>query len=84
MNDSAQPPHGSASPLPIAGGHRNPGRQGILAALHHDPHDRGIRQPGALDSRAGNALHLFHVRDGKVTEAWTVHHDLYAFDDFWS
>ena len=31
-----------------------------------------------------NALHLFHVRDGKVIEAWTVHHDLYAWDGFWA
>lgn len=31
-----------------------------------------------------NVLHLFHVRDGKITEVWDVHHDLYAWDDFWS
>jgi ketosteroid isomerase-like protein len=42
---------------------------------------RGERSGKQLDL---NALHLFHVRDGKVTEVWTVHHDLYAWDDFWS
>lgn len=31
-----------------------------------------------------NAVQVFHVRDGKVTEAWTVHPDLYAVDEFWS
>jgi len=31
-----------------------------------------------------NAILLFHIRDGKVAEAWTVHYDLHAIDDFWS
>lgn len=31
-----------------------------------------------------SAMQVFHIRDGKITEAWTVHHDLYAFDEFWS
>ena len=31
-----------------------------------------------------NALQVFHVRDGKITEAWTHHADLYAFDEFWA
>ena len=31
-----------------------------------------------------SAIHVFHVRDGKVTEAWTHHADLYAVDEFWS
>jgi ketosteroid isomerase-like protein len=31
-----------------------------------------------------NVVHVFHVRDGKVTEAWTHHGDLYALDEFWS
>jgi len=29
-------------------------------------------------------MQVFHVRDGKVTEAWTMQHDLYGYDDFWS
>lgn len=45
------------------------------------PPARGERGGKKLDL---NALHLFHVRDGKVTEVWTVYHDLYAWDDFWS
>jgi ketosteroid isomerase-like protein len=31
-----------------------------------------------------DAVHVFHVRDGKVTEAWTYHADLYAVDEFWA
>jgi ketosteroid isomerase-like protein len=31
-----------------------------------------------------NAIHVFHVQDGKVTEAWTHHADLYSVDEFWS
>ena len=31
-----------------------------------------------------SVVHVFHVRDGKVTEAWTHHDDLYALDEFWS
>jgi hypothetical protein len=30
------------------------------------------------------AAQIFHVRDGKVTEAWTQHADLYTVDEFWS
>ncbi len=29
-------------------------------------------------------VQVFRVRDGKITEAWTAHTDLYAFDEFWS
>ncbi len=31
-----------------------------------------------------NAIQVFHVRDGKITEAWTSHSDVYALDEFWS
>jgi len=31
-----------------------------------------------------NVVTVFHVRDGKVTEAWTHHADLYSLDEFWS
>jgi ketosteroid isomerase-like protein len=31
-----------------------------------------------------NVVHVFHVRDGRVTEAWTHHGDLYSLDEFWS
>jgi hypothetical protein len=27
---------------------------------------------------------VFHIRDGKVTEVWTQHADLYTMDAFWS
>ena len=31
-----------------------------------------------------NVVTLFHISDGRVTEAWTVHYDLHTFDDFWT
>jgi ketosteroid isomerase-like protein len=31
-----------------------------------------------------NMVATFHVRDGKITEAWTQATDLYASDEFWS
>jgi uncharacterized protein len=31
-----------------------------------------------------NAVQVFHIRDGKITEAWTTHSDPYAFDEFWA
>ena len=32
----------------------------------------------------GNATHVFHLRDGQVTEFWDAQTDQYAVDDFWS
>jgi hypothetical protein len=49
-----------------------------VVALHAARAERGDKR---LDL---DALHLFHVRDGKITEVWTMHHDLYAWDDFWA
>ena len=31
-----------------------------------------------------NQTHVFHIRDGKVTEVWLQTGDLYANDEFWS
>lgn len=31
-----------------------------------------------------NAVNVFHIRDGKVIEAWTLHADSYGFDEFYS
>lgn len=31
-----------------------------------------------------NAIQILHIRDGKISEAWTMHSDLYAVDEFWS
>jgi ketosteroid isomerase-like protein len=31
-----------------------------------------------------NAALVFHSTDGKVTEAWTLHDDPPAVDEFWS
>ncbi len=31
-----------------------------------------------------DGFYIFHVTDGKVTEAWAGQYDPYASDDFWS
>ncbi len=49
-----------------------------VVALHTTRAERAGRQLEV------NAVQVFHVRDGKVTEAWTQHADLYAVDEFWS
>lgn len=35
-------------------------------------------------SHQANATHVFHLRDGKVTEFWDAQTDQYAADEFWS
>jgi ketosteroid isomerase-like protein len=32
----------------------------------------------------GQATHVLHLHDGKVTEFWDAHPDQYASDEFWS
>lgn len=32
----------------------------------------------------GNIVHVFHMRDGKMTEFWSISEDQAQFDDFWS
>ena len=32
----------------------------------------------------GEATIVFHVGDGKITEAWTILTDTYGFDEFWT
>jgi ketosteroid isomerase-like protein len=32
----------------------------------------------------GESVVVFHVRDGKITEAWTIMADDYGFDEFWA
>jgi len=49
-----------------------------VVALHTTRAERGGKQLEV------EAVQVFHVKDGKVTEAWTHHTDLYAFDDFWA
>src|SRR5262249_49759490 len=56
----------------------------VLANDEHVVALHAVRTERAGKKLDLNALHLFHVRDGKITEVWTVHHDLYAWDDFWS
>jgi len=35
-------------------------------------------------SHAGNAVHVLHLRDGRVTEFWDAQTDQYAADEFWA
>lgn len=39
------------------------------------------RDGKALD---GNAVHIYHVDDGRVTSAWIVQEDQAAWDEFWA
>jgi len=32
----------------------------------------------------GNAVYVFHVSNGRITEAWPVPADQYGFDEFWA
>ncbi|MBW3589645.1 MAG: nuclear transport factor 2 family protein [Actinobacteria bacterium] len=34
-------------------------------------------------SYEGNGVGVYHVKDGKVTEAWQLAEDQYAIDEFW-
>ena len=54
------------------------GNDDHVVALHTTRAERAGRQ---LEI---NAVQVFHVRDGKVTEAWTSHSDVYAVGEFWS
>lgn len=54
------------------------GNDDHVVALHAARAERPGKQ---LDV---NAMQVFHVRDGKITEAWTVQNDLYGYDEFWS
>ena len=35
-------------------------------------------------SFSGNTVYVFHVSDGKVTEAWAIPGDQYGQDEFWA
>jgi ketosteroid isomerase-like protein len=49
-----------------------------VVALHTTRAERAGRQ---LEI---SVVQVFHVRDGKVNEAWTYHNDLYSMDEFWA
>jgi ketosteroid isomerase-like protein len=55
--------------------------------LGNDEH--GVALSRETASRQGKQLdslgvHVYHVRDGKITEAWSVMQDQRRYDDFWS
>ncbi|MDP8950085.1 MAG: hypothetical protein M3N00_07565 [Actinomycetota bacterium] len=42
----------------------------------------GQREGKTLDGAKG--VEVYHVQDGRVTEAWFTTEDDYSFDEFWS
>jgi ketosteroid isomerase-like protein len=61
------------------------------ATLHdvvaNDEHAIGLHSSDA--ERAGRRISsptvlVFHVRDGRIAETWSHHHDQHEFDDFWT
>ena len=54
------------------------GNDDHVVALHTTRAERAGRQ---LEI---DVVQVFHIRDGKVTEAWTHHADLYSMDEFWA
>jgi uncharacterized protein len=54
------------------------GNDDHVVALHTTSAERAGKQLRI------NAIQVFHVLDGKITEAWTAHDDLYAVDEFWA
>jgi ketosteroid isomerase-like protein len=59
----------------------------IHDVLANDEHGIGLvhvtaeREGRRLDQ---NAAHVFHLRDGKITESWSMVEDSRAGDEFWS
>lgn len=45
--------------------------------LHHDSAEKDGKK---LDT---NEVLVFHVKDGKITEAWELYTDPYHYDEFW-
>jgi ketosteroid isomerase-like protein len=43
--------------------------------------ESATRNGRSIESRT---THVFHLRDGQVTEFWDAHIDQYAADEFWS
>jgi uncharacterized protein len=60
-------------------------RADLHAVLADDEH--GVALVVLTASRGGrsvevNEAHVFHLRDGKVTEFWNASTDMYAYDEF--
>jgi uncharacterized protein len=55
--------------------------------LANDDHGVAVVKESATRSgrsHEGNAVHVFHLRDGQVTEFWDAQTDQYAADEFWA
>lgn len=66
--------------------------EGTLTVELHDVVGNADHVVALITSRASrggkqlddNGVQVFHMRDGKVTEVWTLPGDQYADDEFWS
>lgn len=59
----------------------------IHDVLANDEHAVGMVKMHAErngQSMDGDAIHVYHVEDGQVTEAWIVQVDQAAWDEFWA
>ena len=59
----------------------------VLDLLADDDHGIAIVIESATRngrSFQGQAVHVLHLDDGKVTEFWDAHPDQYSSDEFWS
>jgi uncharacterized protein len=55
--------------------------------LANDEHVVGLHSSDAeRDGRRARSptVLVFHVRDGRITETWSHHHDQHEFDEFWA
>lgn len=66
-----------------------------LTAMRLEPHDIlasddhvvalvNVHMERGEHSIDNHEVHIWHLRDGKATEAWLVSHDPDAFDAFWA
>jgi uncharacterized protein len=56
----------------------------VMANDEHAAALLSIRAERAGRQLQDNTVLTFHLRDGKVTEVWSLQTDLYAVDEFWS
>ena len=59
----------------------------VHAVIADDGHGAVLsKQTGQREGRtlSSNAVELFHLRDGKISEFWSLVEDLDALDAFWS
>lgn len=56
----------------------------VLANDDHAVALHAVRGERAGKQLETDAIEVFHIREGKISEAWSMRSDLYAVDEFWS